>query len=182
MRQRPAGPHPLDRWVRDRLTPIAAGLGARVTMPNDGPPYHPFQRWAMRAEPVHASLIGLLIHPRFGLWHAYRAALLFERAIAVPERGEAASPCTSCADRPCLATCPVGAFTATGYDAPRCRGHARADEGRACRQGGCLARHACPVGRDHAWGPDQQAFHMASFLGAEAARKDPVARTGQTGT
>ena len=33
------------------------------------PPYWPFQQWARRAEPVHPSPIGVLIHPRYGLWH-----------------------------------------------------------------------------------------------------------------
>ena len=41
--------------------------------------------------------------------------------------------------------------------------------GRACREGGCLARHACPVGAAAAHAPAQAAFHMAAFL---AARPD----------
>ncbi|MDF1792939.1 MAG: ferredoxin [Thalassobaculaceae bacterium] len=162
--QRRDGRDPLDSWVRRRLTPVAARLGARLVMPNDGPPYAPFQRWAMRAEAVHPSPLGLLIHPRYGLWHAYRAALLFSAAIELPDREETASPCADCTDRPCLSACPVGAFDGTGYDVPVCRAHAAGPRGHACRSGGCLARHACPVGRGHAYGPAQQAFHMAAFL------------------
>jgi hypothetical protein len=28
----------------------------------------------------------------------------------------------------------------------------------------CLARHACPVGRDYRYAPAQARFHMQSFL------------------
>lgn len=157
-------PNPLDAWVRRRLSPVADRLGARLAMPNDGPPYHPFQRWAMRAEAVHPSPLGLLIHPEFGLWHAYRAALMFTGPIDLPDRSETASPCADCAARPCLSACPVGAFDATGYDVAGCRTHVAGPHGTACHSGGCLARHACPIGRDYAYGPDQQAFHMAAFL------------------
>jgi ferredoxin len=157
-------PDPLDAWVRRSLQPVAARLGALVVMPNEGPPYRPFQRWAMRAEAVHPSPLGLLIHPLYGLWHAYRAALLFAEEIDLPDRTEAASPCDSCAERPCLSACPVGAFDGTRYDVVACRAHAGGPHGGECRDGGCLARHACPAGQDHAYGAAQQAFHMAAFL------------------
>ena len=157
-------PDPLDAWVSRSLSAVAGRLGASVVMPNDGPPYPPFQRWAMRAEPVHPSPLGLLIHPVYGLWHAYRAALLFDAMIDLPARDEQPSPCETCAARPCLTACPVGAFDGTGYDVAACRAHTGGAEGGACREGGCLARHACPVGRDYAYGPAQQAFHMAAFL------------------
>ena len=155
---------PLDAWVRRSLAPVAERWGATVAMPNDGPPYRPFQRWAMRAESVHPTPLGLLIHPVHGLWHAYRAALLFTKEIDLPDRIDAASPCENCAARPCLSACPVGAFDGHCYDVAACRAHAGGAHGSACRDGGCLARHACPVGRNHAYGSAQQAFHMAAFL------------------
>lgn len=163
-RERRDEPDPLDAWVHRSLLPVAQRLGASVVMPNDGPPFRPFQRWAMRAEPVHPSPLGLLIHQVYGLWHAYRAALLFAAAIDLPNRPELANPCDSCVTRPCLTACPVGAFDGTDYDVAACRTHAGSPEGTACRTGGCLARHACPVGRDSAYGAAQQAFHMDAFL------------------
>lgn len=75
-------PHPLDRWTRARLDAVA--FGASALYPFEGPPYHPFQRWAMRAEPVHPSPLGMLIHPAYGLWHAYRGALLFPERLSLP--------------------------------------------------------------------------------------------------
>lgn len=165
---RPDGPDPLDRWTRATLAPIAARFGATLVLPNDGPPWHPFQRWAMRAEAVHPSPLGLLIHPEHGLWHALRAALLLPDRRAVPPRGEAPSPCAGCVAKPCLTTCPVGAFDGSGYAVDRCAAHVRSAAGSDCREQGCRARRACPVGRERAWGDAQQAFHMRAFLKARA--------------
>lgn len=162
--ERPDGTDPLDRWTRTVLAPVAERFGATLVLPNDGPPYRPFQRWAQRAEPVHPSPLGLLIHAEFGLWHALRAALVFPDRREVPPRAEAPSPCDTCADRPCLTACPVGAFDGTAYAADRCASHVRTEAGRDCREHGCLARHACPVGTGWAWADAQQAFHMAAFL------------------
>ena len=54
---------PLDRWSRRLIEALAHELGGRALFPFGGPPFLPFQRWAQRAEPVHSSPIGLLIHP-----------------------------------------------------------------------------------------------------------------------
>ena len=79
--------HPLDRWSRRVIEALARELGATALFPFGGPPFWPFQQWARRAEPVHPSPIGLLIHPRYGLWHCYRGALGLSEALAVPEAG-----------------------------------------------------------------------------------------------
>ncbi|MSP83898.1 MAG: hypothetical protein EXQ94_13540 [Alphaproteobacteria bacterium] len=158
--------HPLDAWTRRILDGVAQRLGAVPLYPFGGPPHLPFQRWAQRAEPVTPSPIGILIHPEFGLWHAYRGGLAFADAHELPPRRDAPSPCSTCRDRPCLTACPVGAFGETGYDVPACVRHVTGGAGADCRSGGCLARRACPVGREHANGPDQAAFHMTAFLAA----------------
>ncbi|PIW31195.1 MAG: ferredoxin [Rhodospirillales bacterium CG15_BIG_FIL_POST_REV_8_21_14_020_66_15] len=157
---------PLDSWTRRVLDPAATDLGARIVYPFDGPPHHPFQRWAMRAEGLRPSPIGPLAHPEFGLWHSYRAALLFGRRIDLGPPPPADHPCDGCADKPCLGACPVEAFDGRGFSLPACLGHLRAPQGRPCMTGGCLARHACPVGAEHAYGADHQAFVAQSFLAA----------------
>jgi len=161
-------PHPLDRWSRRLLTALAAPYGATALFPSDGPPYMPFQRWAQRAEPVAPSPLGLLIHPRYGLWHSYRGALAFAQALELGAREEMASPCESCEGRPCLSACPVGAFTSEGYDVDACAVWVGSAAGRLCAETGCLARHACPVGRSFAYGPEQAAFYMREFVAARA--------------
>jgi hypothetical protein len=159
--------HPLDRWSRRVLSALGEPYGATALFPSDGPPYMPFQRWAQRAEPVAPSPLGLFIHPRYGLWHSYRGALAFAQALDGVDREPEASPCEACDDRPCLSACPVGAFTGAGYDVAACAAWVQG-EGRPCAQGGCLSRHACPVGRDYAYGPEQASFYMRAFVAARA--------------
>jgi hypothetical protein len=156
--------HPLDSWVRSKIEAAAVRLGAEAVFPFDGPPFPPFQRWAMRAEPVHASPLGILIHPAYGLWHAYRGALAFRELLPLPPRGDAGNPCDSCRDKPCLRSCPVGAFGAYGYDVPACVAHVRSASGRACLDRGCAARRACPVGSGYRYEAAQAMFHMRGFL------------------
>ena len=65
-------PDPLDRWSHAIGSQLASQWGGVALFPFDGPPYHPFQQWAARAEPLQTSPLMLRIHPDFGLWHAYR--------------------------------------------------------------------------------------------------------------
>ncbi len=85
--------HPLDRWSRRVIDALARELGAIALYPFGGPAHFPFQQWALRSEPVHPSPIGLLIHPRYGLWHSYRGALGFLDALDVPAFAASVSPC-----------------------------------------------------------------------------------------
>jgi hypothetical protein len=165
---RDGAPHPLDRWSRRLIDELARSCGGRALYPFDGPPYWPFQQWAMRAEPVHVSPLGMLIHPRYGLWHSYRGALAFNEAFAIPIFERGASPCESCVGRPCLSACPVGAFSERSYDVERCAAHLSGEKGRACMEGGCSARRACPVGAAYAQADEQTRFHMAAFRAARA--------------
>ena len=107
-----------------------------------------------------------MLHPEFGLWHVYRAALLFRDRIELPPRIEAPSPCDTCGKKPCLAVCPADAFRPDRFDARACSSHVESAAGTNCRDRGCLARRACPVGRDYLYGNDQQAFHTAAMLAA----------------
>ena len=156
--------NPLDAWSREVIGAVAAEVGARAVFPSDRP-YLPFQQWAMRAEGLKPSPLGILMHSRFGLWHAYRGALLFEAEIALPQPETAIHPCVACGGKPCLNACPVGAFFPGGFDAAVCRKHLDSPDGATCLHGGCLARAACPVGAEHRYGAEQTAFHMAAFNG-----------------
>ena len=159
--QRARDADPLDAWTERVVLPIAGAFAAEAVFPWSRP-YRPFQQWAMRAEAVSPSPLGILIHPEHGLWHAYRAALVFRDAIDLPPRAERASPCESCADKPCLSACPVGAFQEDAYDVSACAAFLSGPTGRAtCRTDGCAARAACPVGTPYP--PAQIRFHMAAF-------------------
>jgi len=166
---------PLDNWSKATINPVAVSLGGEAIFPSDRP-WHPFQHWAMMAEGLKPSPLGLLIHPDYGLWHGYRGAILFgERALSgsgKPEGGKAGDasetaalhPCDTCPDKPCLSTCPVEAFTPTGFAVADCRSFLKSEPGRdGCMDSGCLARDACPVGREYRYSTGQIRFHMAAF-------------------
>jgi hypothetical protein len=155
----------LDDWTRVAVNALAHDLSATAIFPFDQP-FPPMLTWARKAGAGHVSPLGLNIHPAYGLWHAFRAALLFPAAIDLPPQQASAHPCESCESKPCLTACPVGAFTPGNYDTMACAGHVASDAGSACMNGGCLARHACPVGQDFAYAPAQARFHMRKFLEA----------------
>jgi ferredoxin len=157
--------NPLDSWSREVLGAVANEFGARAVSPSDRP-YLPFQQWAMRAEGLKPSPLGILMHPTYGLWHAYRGALLFEDEISLPEAHEAIHLCDTCVEKPCLKSCPVDAYSTQGFAHEACLGHVRGPRGAPCRNGGCLDRNACPYGASYRYPPEVQAFHMASFARA----------------
>jgi len=164
---------PLDAWSGVVVTEIARELGADPLFPFGGPPFLPFIRWALRADTVWPSVMGPLIHPRYGLWHAYRGALSFPERLDLPPRDEGTRrPCDDCEARPCLAPCPVGAVREGAFDAAGCADWLAERPRCDCREAGCLARRACPVGRDHVYGPAHAAFHMTAFAKANVSRAE----------
>lgn len=167
-------PDPLNRWSARVIGALAQAWGATALFPFGGPPYLPFIPWAKRAEPVAESPLGILVHPDYGLWHAYRGALAFAERMGLPPRDARPRPCDSCPDKPCLTACPIGAFTGERYEVAACVKHISTDAGQDCMDLGCRARRACPVGRRYAYEPRQARFHMDAFL--RARRGDRVGR------
>jgi hypothetical protein len=166
----PSGAHPLDAWTVAMMEPLAETVGARALFPFGASPWFPFQRWAIRAEGLKASPLGILIHPEYGLWHAYRAALLFDRPVGGPNAQSLSFPCETCVERPCLTTCPAEAVSPGGYHVDRCASHVGGDGGADCRLGGCMARRACPIGREFEYSANALEFHMKAFLAGRNAR------------
>lgn len=162
---------PLDAFSLRTVDDVAQKLNAKAIYPFSGPPFLPFLRWAQKAEPVWPSPIGPLIHAEYGLWHAYRGALAFTSRIVLPPRKHAERPCDACVDRPCLTRCPVEAFSESGYDVPRCVAHLDSPAGGDCLTAGCLARRACPVGREYAYAAEQAEFHTRAFVKANINKK-----------
>ncbi len=164
--------HPLDRWSRRILTALAEQFGAVPLFPFEGPPYWPFQRWAQRAEPVHPSPLGLLIHPRYGLSHSYRGALAFSSMLEFAPSATEATPLRHLR----RASVPGGVsrrrFLPRRLRRRALRRLSRTGDGAACVQGGCLARQACPVGREHVQAPEQARFHISAFLAARRVHPD----------
>jgi hypothetical protein len=158
------GADPLDRWSKLVIDKVAEDVGARACYPSEAP-YQPFQTWAMKAEGLQSSPLGILIHPRFGLWHSYRGALLFAQWYEdVEAPGVGAHPCETCPDKPCLSACPVKAISRHGFDVTGCRRHLATAAGQGgCMRSGCLARSACPVGTEFRYPDAQLEFHMRAL-------------------
>lgn len=154
--------HSLDVWCFAKISQLAEQFGATALFPV-GKPYLPFQRWAIQTGEFFSSPLGLTIHREYGLWHAFRGALLFDHEIPRQKARGQISPCDTCAERPCLTDCPVKAFSLEGYDVPACVRHIRGEDTRDCSQWGCAARRACPVGIEYRYTTGQAAFHMDAF-------------------
>ena len=156
---------PLDRWSRRVGGQLANQVDGRVIYPFEGPPYPPFLSWAGKTQQVGPSRLSLFIHEHFGLWHAYRFALaisgLHDKPPAV---SEFESPCLTCEDKPCLAACPVNAFADPSYRADLCMDYLVSDNTSECRETGCAARRACPVGEVFTYVPEHAKFHMDAFV------------------
>ncbi|MEM8689869.1 MAG: hypothetical protein AAGF81_21275 [Pseudomonadota bacterium] len=155
----------MDSWTEQVLTELAENLGGTMLFPFATPPL-PFLSWAQKARAGFVSPLGLNIHPDFGLWHAFRGALVMPQALILPGASCAPHPCESCSAQPCLSTCPVGAFDGSGYDVDACAAYIGTPEGTDCLHRGCKARRACPVGTDYQYLPEQANFHMSAFLKA----------------
>ncbi|MCO6185781.1 ferredoxin [Rhizobium sp. L1K21] len=157
------GVHPLDNWSRAVIQPIADAFSAAAYYPSDTP-WWPFQQWAVKAEGLQASPLGLLIHPEYGLWHGYRGALGFAEPLRVSAAHVRDFPCEGCLEKPCLNSCPVDAVDPASFDVKACRSYLSSAAGQSgCMIKGCLARNACPVGEAYRYPTEQIVFHMRAL-------------------
>ena len=163
---------PMNRWTRRVIDTLALEYGAKAVYPFDEP-YWPFQRIATKASGVNHSPLGVLVHPEYGLWYAFRGLIVLNENQELTSRIKELShsfdtlihPCDVCDDKPCLASCPVGAFSRKALNTKLCFEHLDSNLQPHCSQLGCLARGACPVGNGYKYGADQIKFHMAAYRG-----------------
>lgn len=155
----------MDEWTMATVDALARDLDALAAYPFDKPAL-PFLTWARRGRAGHVSPLGMNIHATYGLWHAFRAALLFPVAFDLPPAPQGERPCDTCAGKPCLTTCPVHAFDGNSYNVSACGQYLASEPGKICTADGCQARIACPIGKGFEYGPAQMQFHMRAFLKA----------------
>jgi hypothetical protein len=163
--------NPLDDFTRvvveSQIAPSmrASGFGCVPVFPFIGGATLNFMQLGRLAGIAGPSIIGVLVHPLYGPWIAFRAALLLD--VKADEPGDAAGfdPCPDCAVRSCVAACPAAAVAfPSGWDIPRCLTHRiEAEAGCAPR---CHARAECVIGREHGYPADELAYHQARALGA----------------
>ena len=156
--------HPLDDFtracigaaVREVLGPL--DVASRVLFPfsaGSGDAPLPFQRLGRAAGLPDPGPLGLQLHPEFGPWWAYRALVVMAAALeAEPPMLPWCPPC----DQPCVRGC---AIHEQGGDDGTTAGPCGDD---------CGGRSRCPVGRQHAYPPDQIGFHLRARDALRAAR------------
>lgn len=162
---------PLDDFTRmaveSRIAPAidAAGFRCAPVFPFVGGARLDFMRLGRIAGIAGPSIIGVLAHPTYGPWIAFRAALLLD--VEADEPGDAVGfdPCPGCAARSCVAACPVGAVEfPSGWNVPRCLTHRVEAEPQCAPR--CHARVECVIGREHKYPEDELAYHQGRALRA----------------
>ena len=105
------------------------------------------------------SIIGVVVHPAYGPWIAFRAAILLEEPIDSPGEAVGFDPCPGCVSRSCIDACPVRAVSfPNGWDVPACLTY-RVENESDC-SGGCHARIGCVLGPEHRYPDDELAYHQ----------------------
>ena len=163
--------NPLDDFTRtaveSRIAPVIREAGFRCipAFPFMGGASLNFMLLGRLAGIAGPSIIGVLVHPSFGPWIAFRAALLVDAEVDEPGGAAGFNPCPSCATRSCIAACPAAAVSfPAGWDIPRCLIH-RIERQEQC-ESRCHARVDCVIGREHRYPEDELAYHQERALRA----------------
>jgi len=112
-----------------------------------------------------ASIVGVVVHPTYGPWMAFRAAILLEEMIDAPGEAAGFDPCPTCTVRSCIEACPVSAVSfPKGWDVSACYKHRFENE--ADCGGRCHARAGCVLGPEYRYPADELAYHQGRALRA----------------
>ncbi len=160
-----AGDNPVDEYtvrvVTEWLSRTQPGMAAEILYPLTDSPV-PLVELGALAGWHHSSPFRVGIGSAFGSWFAYRALALADSDLPVTKPMEGPKPCDSCIARPCISACPAGAAQIERFEADACYDH-RLTSCSSCAST-CQARAACPVAREHAYMPDQMAYHYGRSL------------------
>lgn len=156
------GFHPIDERTRelveserDRLA--ARGHRAELLYPFERSPIDFVALGELAGLGVRSPVVPLLLHPEYGPWISFRAALVLEEPLPVSGPLDEFEPCSECA-APCLCACPAEAVARAGEkNDAHCAEHRSAG---GC-QHGCDVRGACVYGRAHRYGKEERAFRNA---------------------
>ncbi len=162
--------NPLDDFTREVVEkeivmPIQTeGVRCITVYPfGSGGPTLNFMQLAMLAGLAAPSIIGVVVHPVFGPWIAFRAALLLDSEIDHPGDAIGFDPCPTCSSRSCISACPAAAVSfPSGWNIPKCLAH-RVEAHPDCADR-CHARVACVLGPDQRYPDDELAYHQSRAL------------------
>ncbi len=160
--------HPLDDFTREvierEVAPSvrAVGVACRPIYPFDVMSIN-FMELGRIAGLGGPSILGVLVHPTYGPWIAFRAALLIDADLDSPGAASGFEPCPGCTVRSCIPACPVGAVSfPQGWDIPRCVEHRMEVEPDCAPR--CHSRAGCVLGPEHRYPDDALAYHQMRAL------------------
>jgi len=109
------------------------------------------------------SPLGIGINPQWGLWYAYRVAVITNDPLPEILQPAPPSPCAACAEKPCLSVCPAGALCATStISIDICASYRLAPKSSCADR--CRARMSCPVATEQRYTLDQIQYHYRLSL------------------
>lgn len=123
----------------------------KIVYPGDGP--IGLQALGKLAGWHHTSPFMIGIDGKWGTWYAYRAVLLADTDMPPTHASATESPCDTCHDKVCIASCPGGALGGGEFELNKCVTY-RKQPSSLCKTT-CLARVSCPVGAEHRYSEDQ---------------------------
>jgi epoxyqueuosine reductase len=107
------------------------------------------------------SLMGILIHPEYGLWISLRGTIITDLEFnQYDEPLSYFNPCPHCS-KPCISACPANTVSENGWDYTTCMKFRLSDN--TCRDN-CASRRACPFGKEHQYSEEQLAHHHKFVL------------------
>lgn len=157
--------HPIDtfsvRTVKEWLSRACPNAHVRFVYPMGMPQgkHVGLQRLGQIAGWHHPSPFMVGIDAKWGSWFAYRVAILTDTDFRVSEVEDNGDPCVTCSRKPCISACPANALDSGSMNTNLCMEY-RIQDNSLCSLA-CIARQACPVGREHKY-EKSQIQHSAS--------------------
>lgn len=166
--------HPVDEFSLEIAKQIIKQSGFEQTAQILYPGEHtvPLMELGKQSGWSMSSPLGLGLHPDFGPWLAYRALIKTDKPLQVvankTDKSLDPSVCLSCVSTACVNACPADAVElGETFNIKSCADY-RITEKTTCEKQ-CHARNACPVGVEHRYAEEQQAYHMERALKALVA-------------
>ncbi len=157
--------HPLDSWLQKNFEkadpkPPPSRRWIRCAA-NDQ--FIDFRPLSLQAGLGHHSHLGLIIHPKYGLWISLRAAI-FTTEYFKPTELNTDNPCDSCI-KLCAKHCPGNAFDENGWLISHC---ASFHQTSSICEISCSSRLSCPIGEDYKHSSLAHHYHSNPRSGRQA--------------
>lgn len=170
----------IERYVIVAVRTLGARCVAVYPFMSGGPTLN-FMEAAKLAGLAGPSILGVVVHPEYGPWIAFRAALILDVELDQPGAALGFDPCPTCTARSCISACPADAVTfPAGWDIPRCLTYRVESEADCAPR--CHARAGCVLGPAHRYPDDELAYHQMRALRAMRPYYETNIRPGRSGT